>query len=473
MTLLLILSVLIAWLTGFLFVCLFWPGQGAWHDRLSLKGFLAVGFGSGISSCHLFLWLTAFKSAGGGFIAAEIILSLALLAALLYQMRKRGAAKDGEGAPLPTTAPTHRPSRLIAAAFCLVLACAFAIFTVLISREPHGQYDAVAMWNTKARIIFRGGVRWTDAFSGYVQHPDYPLLLPLSIARGWTYLGKDPTVVPSVLAILFTFGTVGLLVSSVSALRGKTQGFLAGLVLFGPFTFISHGISQYADFPLAFFFLAALVLFSLQDRAPARGQGLLVLAGLAAGFSAWTKNEGILFLLTVVAARFAVVVPLKGLKVYGKQLLYFTYGLLPILVILFYFKSQVAVANDIIGAQGSHSLVGKLTDASRYQLILGALAGQFEKFGGWKPNPIYLLALYPLCVGVKVEGRDRPGVLTSVVALCLLLLGYCFIYLITPNDLNWHLSTSLDRLLLQLWPSFVFTYFSIVRTPDEASLELA
>lgn len=471
MTLPLILSVLLAWLTGFLLVCLLWPGKGPWHVHLSLKGFLALALGLGISSCHLFLWLTIFARAGRGFIAAETILALSLAAALLYQIRKRGAVGDGEA--LSTPAHAYGPGWLIAAAFYLALACAFAIFTALISREPHGQYDAVAMWNTKARVIFRGGVHWTDVFSTYLPHADYPLLLPLSVARCWTYLGKDPTVVPSLLAGLFTFGIVGLLVSSLSALRGKTQGFLAGLVLLGPFIFITYGISQLADFPFAFFILATLVLFCLRDRATARGQGLLLLAGMSAGFSAWTKNEGLLFLPIIITARLAAVAPAEGLKVYAKQMLYFTCGALPILLILFYFKSQVASANDIIGAQGLQSIARHVTDASRYKLILGSLQGQLVEFGGWKPNPIYLLALYPLCLGIKVEGVDKRGVLTSVTAICLLLLGYCFIYLITPHDLNWHLKSSLDRLLLQLWPSFLFTYFSIVRTPNEVSIEPA
>lgn len=471
MTLLLILSVLIAWLTGFLFVSLFWPWRGRWRAQLALKSFLALAFGLGISSCHLFLWLSVFGRAGGGFIASEIILALSLAALFFHRLRKRREVGERESPPAPERA--SKWAWVIGAAFYAALACASAVFAVYISREPHGQYDAVAMWNTKARVIFRGGASWADAFSGHLQHPDYPLLLPLSIARGWTYLGKDPTVVPCLLAGLFSLGIAGLLVSSVSFLRGRTQGFLAGLILLGPVTFVTHGISQYADFALAFYFLSALVLFCLHDRAPAHGRGLLALAGVAAGFSAWTKNEGLLFLLTLVAARFAAVVPFKGLRAYGRQLLSFASGLVPVLLVICYFKSRAALANDIIGVQGSHSLVGNLTDASRYKLILGALAEQFGKFGDWKPNPIYLLALYPLCLGVRVEGRDRPGILTSVIAISLLFLGYCFVYLITPNDLSWHLRTSLDRLLLQIWPSFIFIYFLIVRSPDDASPEPA
>jgi len=69
--------------------------------------------------------------------------------------------------------------------------------------------------------------------------------------------GNDTVAVPVVLALLFTFGTVGLIVSSLSILRVESQGFLAGTLLLGTPSFISLGASQYADIPLSFFFFQA------------------------------------------------------------------------------------------------------------------------------------------------------------------------------------------------------------------------
>ena len=45
--------------------------------------------------------------------------------------------------------------------------------------------------------------------------------------------------------------------------------------------------------------------------------------------------------------------------------------------------------------------------------------------------------------------------------------AYYAVYLLTPHDLNWHLSTSIDRLTLQVWPGFLFALFYFVRTPEE------
>jgi hypothetical protein len=40
--------------------------------------------------------------------------------------------------------------------------------------------------------------------------------------------------------------------------------------------------------------------------------------------------------------------------------------------------------------------------------------------------------------------------------------GYFFTYLITPLPLTFHLSTSLERVFLQLWPTFLLVAFLIV-----------
>jgi hypothetical protein len=51
-----------------------------------------------------------------------------------------------------------------------------------------------------------------------------------------------------------------------------------------------------------------------------------------------------------------------------------------------------------------------------------------------------------------------------------MLSGYCVISLASPGDMSWQTATSLDRLLLQLWPGALFTCFLAARTPDESAL---
>jgi hypothetical protein len=45
--------------------------------------------------------------------------------------------------------------------------------------------------------------------------------------------------------------------------------------------------------------------------------------------------------------------------------------------------------------------------------------------------------------------------------------GYFGVYVLTPKDLGWHLGTSLDRLLPQLWPLALFPSFLAAASPEE------
>ena len=48
------------------------------------------------------------------------------------------------------------------------------------------------------------------------------------------------------------------------------------------------------------------------------------------------------------------------------------------------------------------------------------------------------------------------------------LVGYLAIYVVTFQELSWHLETSMRRLLLHLWPAFLLVLFVAARTPAEA-----
>ena len=290
------------------------------------------------------------------------------------------------------------------------------------------------------------------------------------MARLWAY-GGETQLAPVLVGLLFMLATLGLVVSSVSLLSTRTQGYLAGLVLLEPFFFFRTATFQYADTPLGFFLLAALVLFSLYDRAPG-GYGLLLMAGLSAGFAAWTKNEGLLILLSVVAGRLFAVAASRRLKSYPRQLIYFSVGAVPVLLVILYFKTAIAPANDLVAGQGLRATAERLLDFSRYVLILKALMNNFTGFRRWYAHPTYLLAIYAWLLGFKTERAERVTLLTLAAALSLILAGYFFIYVTTPRDLEWHLTFSLDRLLIQLWPSFVLLFFLYVRTPEEALARL-
>jgi len=81
-------------------------------------------------------------------------------------------------------------------------------------------------------------------------------------------------------------------------------------------------------------------------------------------------------------------------------------------------------------------------------------------------------ALLWLGLAVAITMRlDRPAVARAATALLLLIAmfaGYTLVYVITPLPLEWQISTSFDRLLVQLWPALVWTAFQLsgLRGPE-------
>ena len=204
---------------------------------------------------------------------------------------------------------------------------------------------------------------------------------------------------------------------------------------------------------------------------PQQQPSLMVFAGATAGLSAWTKNEGLLFVVSIIVAILAFSVGSGGLKKSLRMLVPFLFGLLPILATVVYFKVSFAPPNDLISGQTVWPTIQRLTTLSRYRQVGKAFVDEVFRFGDWHPyfNIPVLLLCYLLVIGVELI-EPRTGVVVSVLTVLLMAIGYFVTYIVTPRDLQWHLATSLDRLYLQLWPSFLFAFFLVARTPEKAIL---
>lgn len=456
-----LVAVLIPLLLCLISTFILWPSQRLFNQNLLIKVSISAGIGFGISSIIYFLWLAIFGTDHGYFIFENsffIFLIIGLLFAL--KVRKTSVIPFGTLTNKETIFKLH----LI---FYVVFFLALFTFIALSIRKPHGGWDAWAIWNMRAIFLFRGGENWENAFSNLIgwSHPDYPLLIPISIARVWKYIGSETVVIPIFFAGLFTFSLILLIVSSLAVLHSKSQGILAGLVLLGTPFLIRHGASQYADVPLGFFLVSTIILFTFYDRLSAEKDNLLILAGITAGLSAWTKNEGFLFIAAIITARIFIVTHMQRWKMLLKEMRMFSIGLMPVLMVIFYFKVNIAPTNDLILTQGSETFQ-RLLDLSRYFQIFKAYIIKGVSFTHGVVG-VPLLAVYFFLVGIKKEERDKMIIKTTFILLVLMLSGYFIIYIVTPHDLKWHLDTSLDRLFLQLWPTFVFWVFLVVRTPEE------
>lgn len=454
--------------SGFMLIALLWPDRSV--RNFPLKIFLSVGLGLGTSSALFFVLLITVGISRTTVLNTDVGLLLALFAAYLVQLRRKQAV----GSPMSADTAFHgywaTPRAIAVVSFAIALASAIVAFKRIILSNPHGGWDAWAIWNFHARFLFRDPVNWRTIFVQALSwsHSEYPLLLPGIIARSWEYVGSDIPIGPALISACFIFATVGLLLSSLARLRSATQGLMAATILLCTPLFITNGANEYADVPLSFFFLATLVSLCLRDigRDQSNSAIHLSLTGITAGFAAWTKNEGIMFLTVLLATHLAISAK-RDLRRYARDVRAIGAGLLPVIALTVYFKFKFAPTNQIVGQQHDR-ILHDLLDPTRYATITDYIANIVLKFGDWSVGPIPLLGFYYLFASTRrMTESTRLTFKLLMVTLSITGLGYFFVYVVSPYDLKWHLSTSLTRLLLQLWPSTLFLFFLAVRTPEE------
>jgi len=456
----LILSVAVSAALGTLVLLRVWPPVGVPGSR-ALVAALGIGLGAGLSSLLVFAWLFLFgPSRAFPLVEAAGLVGLAFA---WHRSWRTSALDGGEKGWLAG------PARLLTPIFLVVLAAAAAAFVTMLRQEPHGEWDAWMNWNMRARMIFLGGPTWRTAFAAELpwSHPDYPVLLPSLVVRAWLYAGKATQTGPALVAATFGFAAVALLVTALGVLRTPSQGLLAGMVLLGTPFFIRHATSLYADVPLAFFFLATVVCLALDDRADGRTSRFAMLAGLSAGLAMWTKNEGLLFTGCVIAG-----IAIAGLRLgwpeTRRRLLNFGAGLLLPLFVVVSFKLTLAPPNDLLSTLGVERTLGRVTDPARYATVVRAYAIHLGTFGAnGLPGAVWPLAVFSGVLGWNAIERRRSWARGAAIALGLLLAGHFAVFVSMADELSRLLASSLDRLILQLWPSALFLGFMVTRTLEE------
>ncbi|MEO7271071.1 MAG: glycosyltransferase family 39 protein [Vicinamibacterales bacterium] len=409
---------------------------------------LALPCAIGLSSLVWWLLLWVLPSSATGRIAIDT--AIWLLAAWCWRPRSLPRERTRRLAWLRT------PSALLCLVVCAVAVTAFAATSRV---QPHGEWDAWAIWNLRARFLFLA-TNWRDGLSPLMpwSHPDYPLLLPLSVARIWTYAGHDTQAVPIALAALFAATSVAIVGISVGTARSASLGWYAAAAVAGSPAFIRYTPSQCADLPLAAYVLVSVL--SLGEGLTTAARAPWVMAGIGAGLAAWTKNEGLVFCLLIIAA--AVLAPCPDqTRSRATRCGYLVVGTVPMLGALGLLK-LITPSNDLLAAGTLSSALSHLHELDRWQTVAGRFWHELWYSGA------SLVGVLPAVVAfVGLRGLQKPvavGPATGLAVVALLVTTYALVYVVTPQDLEWHLNTSVDRVLLQVYPAAIWCAMMLVRS---------
>jgi hypothetical protein len=151
-----------------------------------------------------------------------------------------------------------------------------------------------------------------------------------------------------------------------------------------------------------------------------------------------------------------------GWRAFATESLCLVLGALPVLIAVFYFKLVLAPPSELLLADGLGAALKNITDPSRYLAIVTSYAKEITYLGMSLP-----LSAYGFLAGCNKRRDEHQSVFILIFTFVFVALGHVAVYLITPYDIQWHINTSLNRLLLQLWPVAVFITFLSVRTPEQ------
>jgi len=349
---------------------------------------------------------------------------------------------------------------LCAAVVVLLVFVAAAILQT--KRMPDAQFDAWAIWNARARTLLStaGDVRFAcDARRAalFTLHPEYPLLLPATIAIAWRLVGSDTVRVPALLSLLPALLCVAIAALAV-AREQRRHGAWTWVILLTTPMFARWAAAQYAEMALGALVLAGMVLllsaWQLDDRLhpsdrtdakrPERASRdrLVFLAGLALGLSASVKHEG-----TLALGSAGMVLGLTR----PRDLLAFSLGAAAPLALLAWFSLVYAPPGDL--EQGGFlAVLHRAQQPHRMWTVASMVLRRLYFFPAWALH----LCAFTLALGIGLYRNDLGQPARRLLLFCALVFaGFLAAYLTTPHDLEWHIRSSIDRLFLQLWPAAV------------------
>lgn len=310
------------------------------------------------------------------------------------------------------------------------------------TNEPLVGWDAWQMWFMKGRAFYQAG--GIPESLRQIGHPDYPLMVPLTIAYNYSWVGDHDSIVKGWWSLLMGAASASIYFG-LEGFVGRIARFAGLLMLLQLPQVIHFGAGYdagYADLPLAVFLLyGALFLYRWLKRPTSTD---FTLAALFFSFAAFTKNEGFV-------TGMASLLLLAGLSLTLRRFKWsqaFAMCLLPALIIIPWqlkkgtlgFESEMRPDLAVIQANWSQR-IGPIVQA-----LAGSIPFPARNSWGWALMPI-------LSLGSLVFSARRWLVTLPVLAIVVMHLSAALVaYIVSPYDLEWHLRTSTTRVMFQITP---------------------
>lgn len=346
-------------------------------------------------------------------------------------------------APYTVAWPLRLPRVLLLVFFGCLLVGLF-LLARLSSWEPHGMWDAWAVWNHKARTY---SLSFFQGYEFFLHRPDfahsgYPPFFVLLLTFAAINLGSWSVAVP----IAIVFGYYCLSVVIIADLAGRAYAsarwdavLAVFLVVMAP-PLMRQAAFQVADFPLSVHLMAACYLLispPVEDQGTSLPRVQWILLGLFFLTLPAIKKEG-----AVIAG---LVLPFFAIAYRSwlerRAVPYFILGaLLPIMISIFF---RLVVPPDQFYPFAPLEFLARASDPARLKFMgMSFLIVHVVMMGG--------VVGY---TAVRALGSGNAHARWIFLGWSAAFIAYHGIFLITPLDFEWQMRTAFERVTLQHYPA--------------------
>lgn len=305
---------------------------------------------------------------------------------------------------------------------------------------PMQSMDTIGIWLLKAKgFYFEGLYPKNMLFSERYafSHQQYPLLLPLVFSFIYKIIGE---LNEKAILIIYPFLYLGIVFLAYKSMRARTNSLTALIFTFGYSTF-SPLLGQAgrvhagnADIFLTFLYWLAIYLIVSSKEV----DKILIPLAIIIAVSSQIKTEGI-FMLSML---------LFLLTNFKKKVFPILVATLPFLIWQGLIR-YLNIPNDFSFELTSfYQLPGNILTCFYYTFVELVNLNNWYIF--W---PVFLLTLL---FAPEMQRQTKKEILNPLLLSCLL---YFIIYCFSSIDTGIYISSSIDRVLLQLSPLFYFIFF--------------
>lgn|GEM_PF-2977834 len=389
--------------------------------------------------------------------------SLGLLTFCLRRGRLNAKAcveARADGGALERPAGPVRGERLGQVLFGVVLVAALAL-CVGHMRAANASLivvgDEVGIFANKAKGLYLAadlGAALDDIFRDAgdrpsTMHLDYPMLNPTLMVWSFSHAGEVLHLDNRLPIQACVLALVLLLASELRRAAGPLLATALLIVVVSSSPFRMSCIMATADGMLALGFLACAGLLERLRRQWSVGHARLLAVALA--FMLASKNEGLLLALALMLPASVSWIRAHGARVASGRLLGVVWAPLALVAAQALFNRAHAFSNDLFSTPQAKPLLtralaqlGTHLPATLRALFDHAVLN-LEQSQLLLPGMSLLLLISPRRLG--------PVRTITWVAVVLALLGIVTVYVATPHDIDWHLRTSMKRVLFHLLPA--------------------